>query len=150
MIRVLFWSAYSAFISGSCVHIWMTWRLMRVQDQLVDARGRALYAEACADQLLSGGRFIRTYDPKLGKNTYKFKPPARHMERIVVDVTTPVKEDFFETVLDWSIEALGEASDAVRCGEKSPGAACVCFYSSDAISSNTGMATHRQLMSSPG
>lgn len=52
---------------------------LELRRQLAAAEAKAVQAEQSRDQLLSGGRWIRSYDAKTGFSTYRFAhaPGAR-------------------------------------------------------------------------
>ncbi len=54
------------------MHIWATYRFVQYEQRLADAVVEASIARDSRDQLLSKGRWIRTFDAKTGMSTYRF------------------------------------------------------------------------------
>jgi hypothetical protein len=78
MVKQVVW----LLIIASCAAFWIAvghaayaWLKTEHAAELAECRGEATAANEHVQQLLSGGRFIRQYDPKLGKSIYTFRGP---------------------------------------------------------------------------
>ncbi len=76
--RKEFWTVWTLLIAG-CVVFWIvvarasyTWLKLEHAREIAECRGDAQEANEHRTQLLSGGRFVRKFDPKLGNSVYTF------------------------------------------------------------------------------
>jgi hypothetical protein len=70
-MRVLTILAVAA-LSTAASHIYFSTKLADKELQLVEAQGDAAFERERAQKLLSGGRWVRTYDERNGISTYRF------------------------------------------------------------------------------
>jgi hypothetical protein len=60
---------------GETAYLYTEYRRFELAEELEAAHARASEAEQYRDALVSGGRFVRQYDPKTGASIYTFAPP---------------------------------------------------------------------------
>lgn len=59
-------------LTGILIFTWAKWHFAQYELAILEAEGEARYSRESEQKLLSGGRWVRDYNPTTGQTSYRF------------------------------------------------------------------------------